>query len=240
MQSTVVEKEKPVLLKTFVGMYETSIKDAYFEKYGTVYDYQCYASFVIPKMKKADPTVDIVDFNNTKIVVPEANWPIDYNTVNQLQNFTFLQETALQIRDALLKVEKHSLGDALDAQKLIAGEGQVPEEVTSFLRTILYGVTSQSFESLECERKVDSLGQDLLYAMWHGKLKTSKHITLGLSMKSLTSSRKVVEILNKLGHTCSYTTIEELETAATHYSCRKKSLCPDGVKKKIIHIFSIG
>ena len=48
-------------------------------------------------------------------------------------------------------------------------------------------------------------------------------------MKSLTGSRKVIEILNKLGHCVSYHTVEEVETEMTFEANKKGVLTPHGM-----------
>ena len=48
-----------------------------------------------------------------------------------------------------------------------------------------------------------------------GQTKPKKNLMLGMTMKSLTGSRKVIEILNKLGHCVSYHTVEEIVTEMT-------------------------
>ena len=48
-------------------------------------------------------------------------------------------------------------------------------------------------------------------------------------MKSLASSRKVVEILNKLGHCVSYYTVEEIETKMTFEANKEGTLTPHGM-----------
>ena len=52
---------------------------------------------------------------------------------------------------------------------------------------------------------------------------------MGLSLKSITSSRKVVDLLNKYGHCCSYSFIEELETKATYTATTRSVNCPDDI-----------
>lgn len=81
----------------------------------------------------------------------------------------------------------------------------------------------------DCKRKSLSLAEDLIFNASHGKIKTSKHITLAMTSKSITSSRKVVEIVNKYGHCCSYNTIEELETEATFSSLSRSLSCLKGI-----------
>ena len=52
---------------------------------------------------------------------------------------------------------------------------------------------------------------------------------LGMTIKSLTCSRKVVDLLNRLGHCVSYSTIEELETELTFEATKEKRLTPNGM-----------
>lgn len=113
---------------------------------------------------------------------------------------------------------------------LIAGECDIPDELSSFVTTLVCGSDPRAVKSSECSRRVKSLSQDLIYAVTHGKIKTAKHITLGMTLKSITSSRKVVDVINKYGHCCSYNTIEELETEATFASSSRSNICPEGVQ----------
>lgn len=50
--------------------------------------------------------------------------------------------------------------------------------------------------------------------------------TCETSAKSITSSRKVVDLMNKLGHCCSYNVVEELETEATVHTCSSSNVSP--------------
>ncbi|GFT84355.1 hypothetical protein TNCV_1609881 [Trichonephila clavipes] len=50
-----------------------------------------------------------------------------------------------------------------------------------------------------------------------------------MTVKSLTSSRKMINILNGLGHCCNYNTLEELETEATISSVNRSQICPPDI-----------
>lgn len=52
---------------------------------------------------------------------------------------------------------------------------------------------------------------------------------MGIAMKSLTSSKKILTILNRLGHSVSYTKAEELETDMTFSSLQENQIFPPGV-----------
>ena len=48
-------------------------------------------------------------------------------------------------------------------------------------------------------------------------------------MKSITGSKKAIEILNREGYCISYSSILELETTAAYSCAPKKQLCPSGI-----------
>lgn len=129
-----------------------------------------------------------------------------------------------------MKAERTPLPNNLEESRLIAEECEVPEIVKNFVRAIVCGATT--FQSENCKRRFDSISPDLLYATRHGGVKTSKHITLGITLKSLTSSRKILDIINRFGHCCSYSVLEELETEATYFSCNTKTLYPAEVVRR--------
>ncbi|GFT40150.1 hypothetical protein TNCV_782741 [Trichonephila clavipes] len=52
---------------------------------------------------------------------------------------------------------------------------------------------------------------------------------MGMTVKRLTSSRKMINILNRLGHCCNYNTLEELETEATISSVNRSQICPPDI-----------
>lgn len=54
---------------------------------------------------------------------------------------------------------------------------------------------------------------------------------LGITLKSLTSSRKIIDIINRYGHCISYQGIEELETETTYTSFEQSSLYPEMIKR---------
>lgn len=67
-----------------------------------------------------------------------------------------------------------------------------------------------------------------MFSMSNGSVKPSNCLHLGLVMKSITGSRKVIEILNRMGHSISYTVAEEIETELA-YGCSENSFLPSGL-----------
>ena len=79
----------------------------------------------------------------------------------------------------------------------------IPTALYNFLCWLLEGCDDQSSEELTLcekvgpsssagERRVLSVGQDLLFATNHGHVKTVKHISLAMSVKQMTVSTKIV------------------------------------------------
>ena len=51
------------------------------------------------------------------------------------------------------------------------------------------------------KRRIDSLIQDVVFNAISGKKKKPrKHLELGINLKSLTGSRGILKIMNRLGH----------------------------------------
>lgn len=112
---------------------------------------------------------------------------------------------------------------------VVRGECLIPGVLKDFYMTLLAGSRSRRQKHAKTNRISNSLAEDAIFNVTSGRVKTTKHLTLGLSLKSLTSSRKVVEIINRYGHCCSYNLAEEIETEITSTSCQRSSRCPEGI-----------
>ena len=63
------------------------------------------------------------------------------------------------------------------------------------------------------QRLTASFGQDLVYAVTSGKVKPTKHVLLPVAVKTLTGNVELIQILNRRGHSVSYSQVEEIDTA---------------------------
>lgn len=118
------------------------------------------------------------------------------------------------------------------AENLIKGECEIPLLLSTFLTTVLCGTNRRRKNSEYTQRAVSSIAQDIIFAIKKGQVKTSKHITLGLAVKSLTNSKKIINILNKFGHCCSYSVLEGIETEATFTTMNANELCPQEIHRE--------
>ena len=83
--------------------------------------------------------------------------------------------------------------------------------------------------SIRNQRRIRSISENVIFATTSGQKIPAKHLQIGLAMKRLTCSKKVIDILNRLGHSVGYNTIEEVETELTFEATKEKRLIPDGM-----------
>ena len=74
------------------------------------------------------------------------------------------------------------------------------------------------------------MSEDAVFAATAGLKKPQKHLMIGIALKSLTSSRKVIEVMNRLGHCVNYHTIEGVEAEATFESAKPNLVTHIGMK----------
>ena len=65
----------------------------------------------------------------------------------------------------------------------------------------------------DMDRRVVALCQDIIYTVKKSRVKTPKHIGLAMSIKHLTGSKQVVNMLHSQGHCISYDDLCRIESA---------------------------
>ncbi|RVE41875.1 hypothetical protein evm_013483 [Chilo suppressalis] len=158
---------------------------------------------------------------------------IDIETVEdeEIENILFQQEAqdfALKYRKHILKIKKNALPDFIDSEVLDRGECDIPKWLRIFWSTALSGVRKKICNRVE--RLSSCYSQDSIYSITRGNIKPRKHISLGIAIKSLTGSKKVIDILSRQGYCISYSGILELETSAAYSSTSNNLLCPSGIQ----------
>ena len=78
------------------------------------------------------------------------------------------------------------------------------------------------------KRCTESSSQDALFVIKRGHVKPQKHVAVGIAVKSMTGSKQLVTILNRLGHCINYSQVEELETSLASSIIEKQKACPEG------------
>ena len=98
------------------------------------------------------------------------------------------------------------------SEYLLSSGDQLPSALLKFL-TALLSKQGTGHISGRSERLVRSMAQDICYNVTCGQWKMPKHLLLGMTMRHLTGSFQVINILNRFGHCASHSTLLELETA---------------------------
>ena len=142
-------------------------------------------------------------------------------------------EAALIIRATVQELRKtaRNIPTPLTPETITGGETEIPNVLLQFFR-VLYTGSEKAPTNPRVERYVKSSAQDAIFATTRGIVKPAKHICLGLGLKSMTGSRKVVEIMNHFGHSINYHTIEELETELPTSITEKDRSTPQGMLTK--------
>ncbi|CAH2109149.1 unnamed protein product [Euphydryas editha] len=140
-----------------------------------------------------------------------------------------LEHAAYELRNYVKNIKAKKLPEKLTADDVIEGECEIPNKLFDFMCNLIQGPDIRRKNSDEDFIKIKSLCSDIIYITTKGRVKPSKHLKLALAMKSLTSSRKVISILNKYGHTIGYNLTEEIETEMTHTAHEDSKMIPSGI-----------
>ena len=87
----------------------------------------------------------------------------------------------------------------------------LPACLTHFLQILIGG--QEALPSERINRLAWSIGQDILHAVTNAQVIMPKHVLLPWVIKTLSGNVELIRILNRLGHGCSYSHLEENDTA---------------------------
>lgn len=141
-------------------------------------------------------------------------------------------KAALLLRKQLLSVQKEDLPETPTLSDLKSGDVKPPGLLLTFF-SILYSGHSPDKCSDHVIRRVKSACDDALSNVRRGKVKPLKHGALGEAMKSRTGSKKVIQMLNRFGHSLNYNCLEELETETAEQLQGRMLSCPDGTVQEL-------
>lgn len=99
--------------------------------------------------------------------------------------------------------------------------------VRLFFTHLIGGSDDRTCSSNSKQRRIQSISEDVIFATTSGRKKPSKHLKVGLAIKSITGSKKFIEVMNRLGHSASYSTIQELETELTFHATKEAVNSPE-------------
>ena len=150
-----------------------------------------------------------------------------------------LQEAALLLRRLIFDTFKDSpqMPWPPSSSYLLTQQDALPPMLIHFMTCLLSKQTSKINKSVRSERLVLSMSQDICYNITQGRWKMPKHLLLGMTVRHLSGSSQMINILNRFGHCASHSTLLELETAMCDSVVECSSNLPAAAKvnAKITH-----
>ena len=141
---------------------------------------------------------------------------------------------AFLLRNEILKTKVTKLPEIISTTDVIKGECTVPPLLNTFFENLV--TTGDRHKNKEPisenkKRRIESLAHDSIYAVSNGRIVPAKQILLALSMKALTGSRKVIDVLHRYGHSVSYSVVQGIETELIYSAMENSRLLPDGLQR---------
>ena len=165
---------------------------------------------MLPKVQKLEDKLkkhfgeDIcIEKGNTRkgIIVFSASLSINDALLKQNDSLTNtktqIRDVAFALRDAIKNLEKRPLSQNIKLEDLQKGEVDVHEIVDLFIKSVICGPDTVDCDTPAKRRRIKSISEDLVFAVTSGRMKPRKYVMLGIAMKSLTGSKKVLEMLNR-------------------------------------------
>ena len=127
-----------------------------------------------------------------------------------------IKDVATTLRAIIKNVTRTNLpSSGIAINEITDGEVQILVQLIELLIHRVVGSDHRSDESASKIGRAKSFAADTMFCVTNGRKKLSKHLKLGLAVKSMTGSEKLIGMLNRYGHYVSYTTTEDLEMYPT-------------------------
>lgn len=143
-----------------------------------------------------------------------------------------VQEAAFYLRSLIMKTQskQEDLPSPITTEALHEGQVDIHGAIIDFFRVLYTGSKNPNVDE-RIERLEKSMSDDDMFVATRARSTSRNHLCIAL--KSLTGSRKVIEILNRFGHCISYHTSEASQTElATDISGRNYAT-PAGITKLV-------
>ena len=140
-----------------------------------------------------------------------------YSLKNEVEKISKMKEDEKNVLRAahLIREQIREMEEVMPwlPQAIDLGEGKVrlSHHLSLFLDKLLNPRFNVQPSSRVCRLK-SSFGQDIVYAVSRGRIKTPKSIMYSYTIKSLTNCAELIDINNRLGDGISRSLVEELST----------------------------
>ena len=136
-------------------------------------------------------------------------------------------ECAMKLRQQILNSEPQPLEEPLTVDAIMKGEAQIPDSVRNFFKLLYTGGNDEV--SKRKQRVIDSSAADAVFSSTGGRLIPGKHLALGLALKSMTGSKTVTKLVNRLGHCVSNEKVRQVDIGLESTINITNSLKPENI-----------
>ena len=232
IEKAILQDEEVHYIKDINKLYHAALVDIGGVHFESVSDSSDKLSTKIEKCYQDAISIDKGNAKRGNIIYSKAkdpNVPIRKEVLDAQKVHHKVRDVALLLRRAILEAPKSSLPVNVKLEDICQGEVNIPPILQQFFTFLISGLDKRRQDVPSRNRRINAVCADVIYAATSGNTKPAKHMKLGLAMKSLTGSRKVIDVLNRFGYTVSYNVVEELETEMTLEANNKAQLTPFGM-----------
>lgn len=141
-------------------------------------------------LKQFKQKIKIIAKPNVPKVIVSTDCDVTIN-MDGISASDVVLRAAMILRNEVRQLHRKPIGDNVTVDDLLVGECSMPPYLTNFYTTLLAGFNYRRRKNARTGRLVKSFGSDVIYSISNGSIKTSKHICLASSVKTMTNSKKL-------------------------------------------------
>lgn len=220
VHDNVIVKKNSYHITFLQEMYSDITKQLY-EHANLVIGDNFYVPFLkeqILKVKSFSNKLKFIKIQSKQVLVPSGVSDINIQTFNDRELF---DECAYRLREIIKTLNITKLSSHVNASDLIKGECENVSQREYFFEKLLTGYNSRRKVSPTDRCRARTLASDTIFGVHHGKVMPSKHISLAMTIKSMSSNKSLLTLMNRLGYTINYSKLLQLETQVAESSLRR-------------------
>ena len=132
-----------------------------------------------------------------------------------------IENSAKSIKEEICSMSQTYQSWPPSQNDLVSCKTVIPPLLSTFSSLLL---TSKKRVGKRKKSRINSICQDIIYTTTNGRMRTSKHVTVALSIKRKTGSKDIITWLNRYGHIISYDEINFVETDLAEQIMKNKNL----------------
>ena len=236
IQNEVIANEKSMLISDLLSNY----KEEYISAGGDRGEIATYTPQSLTRKIREHfndrITIGIVDYRKGNIIYSSSCTLEDakhrlHDDAQKYEEESKIRWAALYLRSKIMQLPKTKNPDPTNVKNLKECSSDIPSQLKLFFESLLGGIsptfTGSSKESFD--RKVTAMSSDAVYNVSRGTVKPWKQTIMGLGFASLTGSKLAMQILNRAGHSISYSETKGIETEFAYAVNSDERDAPDGI-----------